>query len=115
MWNSAEILFDGTVRFDPTEQTRAFQVIRENVLRIWNLTEAKAGVPTHKQIQRQAPVKTRVRNAINELWPNGIPNTLRAKERDSKIALHITKQQGHKTSADAALARAVQRVLQRYI
>jgi hypothetical protein len=46
--------------------------------------------------------------AINALWPDGIPQGLKAKERDNQVAKWL-KAHGH--SVPKALARAVQRVL----
>lgn len=53
--------------------------------------------------------KTRgIAEAIDQLWPNGIPNGLSAKDRDNKIIAQLKTNQ---SSVPKDIARAVQRVL----
>jgi hypothetical protein len=116
MWKTAQIKLDGTVIFSAGDSPRRFKVIRENVLGIWSEQEvdnpnAKSGQTLNTGArQRPAPVLTGVRNAIKELWPQGIPSTLKAKERNQKIADEIKLKGGSVPSGDG-LARAVQRAI----
>jgi hypothetical protein len=51
-----------------------------------------------------------IEEAIYQLWPNGIPKGLSAKERDNKI---YSKMKENGSSLPRDLARAIQRVLER--
>ena len=116
MWKTAQINVDGTVIFSAADSPRPFKVIRENMLRIWSQEEvdnpnAKSGETLNTGArQRSAPVLTGVCNAAKELWPDGIPNTLKAKERNKMIADQI-KLKGGSVPSDGGLARAVQRAI----
>jgi hypothetical protein len=62
---------------------------------------------------KAAPVGAKTRgilDAINQLWPRGIPNGLSAKERDNAIRKQLEKNGG---SIPNKLPRAVQRALKR--
>lgn len=116
IWQQAEIFWDGTVRFDPEQQPYPFEVLREDVLREWPEGEiGKPNVdsnwpPNRTLRNRSRPVETRVRRAIEEEWPDGIPQDLKAKERDQKIAVKL-QAAGHKVPLPNTLARAVQRAV----
>ena len=108
MWKTAQIKANGTVLFSDADSPRVFQVIRENVLRIW--AKDDFGHLSAKPFRKSAPVKTAVLRAINQLWPDGIPAGLKAKERNRKIAAQI-KLNEDSIPSDGGLARAVQRAI----
>ena len=108
MWQQVEIRLDGSVRFDRQGPWRSFEVIRENVLRTWSSQPAPHS-------DRQQDVKARpkdrgIREAISNLWPDGIPNSVRAKDRDQKI-LGWLNTRGYSIPQGKGLARAVQRAM----
>jgi hypothetical protein len=103
-WSVAEIRADGTVGWFGSRTRCRFWVHRDDVLRIWPVALAA-------RRNKTAPITQGVREAIDNLWPNGIPIALKGKHRDKQIAEWL-KANGRSTPPPDALPRAVQRVLQ---
>jgi hypothetical protein len=57
------------------------------------------------------PVETPISEAINSLWPQGIPRHVRADARDAKIKQYLVDNKYDVPNSDGALRRAVQRAL----
>jgi hypothetical protein len=71
-------------------------------------TESRAINTAHEK-PTAAGAKTRgIREAVNQLWPSGIPTGLSAKERDKEIVAQLTN---NKSSVPQNIGRAVQPVL----
>jgi hypothetical protein len=113
-WQRAQMRPDGSVRFDRNGPWRGFEVIRENVRRIWRPeppNDRQPKVMAHPTARVQArPIKNGILEAISALWPDGIPAGLKAKERNNKILEHLCAQ-GHSVPEGSGLARAVQRAM----
>lgn len=78
-----------------------------------NVTDRLCGGRANHKAQHKAAAgaKTKgVLEAIHQLWPDGIPNGLTAKDRDNAIRDQLSKTGG---SVPQDLARAVQRALRR--
>jgi len=108
MWLQAEIRLNGSVRFDRKGPWRPFEVIRENVLRVWYCQPASNS--DREQHVRARPSIDGICEAISALWPERIPAALRAKERDQRILMYL-KERDHRVPQGSGLARAVQRAL----
>ncbi len=71
--------------------------------------DGQARAPAPQSVSGRAGAKTRgISEAINELWPNGIPKGLSAKERDNAIVKWLGDK---RYSTPANPARAIQRAL----
>jgi len=108
LWRSAKIHAAGKVNFfDKASPWHAFEVSREHVLRFW---PALQSLPVKRS--KKAPRADGIKDAIKDLWPNGIPRGLRAKERDKRI-LDWLRQKGlvGLSVGETAVPRSVQRVL----
>ena len=87
----------------------AFEVRRADVFRIWPaLPEPASSLPALKKVR---PIQDGIFKAIADLWPNGLPRELRAKERNARIRKYLDDHRLNLPNSDAALARAVQRVM----
>ena len=73
------------------------------------ISGAKARVEAAALIPKRGAKARGVTEAVNQLWPEGVPKTLTGKERDQAV-LRQLKRNGSSIPKD--LARAVQRVLQ---
>jgi hypothetical protein len=100
-WKQAEIRMTGFVKFFDRPPWYPFEVLRENVVRLW---------PGQLRSKHRRPASDRVREVIGELWPNGIPPTLSSKERDHEIAAAYERK-GYAVQSTQALIRTIQRVL----
>jgi hypothetical protein len=107
MWRQADIRLNGSVRFDRKGPWQPFEVIRENVLRNWSSQPAPHS--DRPQDVKARPIDRGIREAISELWPDGIPS-LTAKDRDQKI-LEWLKARGYSIPQGKGLPRAVQRAM----
>jgi hypothetical protein len=107
-WQNATLRTNGTAQFfEIGGQHYRFEVRRENVLPIWSSEKV------HKPKRAKArPVSDAIDEAIRVLWPNGIPRTLRAKQRNEQIKKWLKENNCH-VGSDTALARAVQRAIKR--
>jgi hypothetical protein len=107
-WQTAKIRANGTVRFfGEGSPWYAFEVLRENVLRLWPDLQP---LPI-KLNRKKAPITYAIQEAIKHLWPEGIPQGIKAKERNNRIYIWA-KENGYSPPAQAAaLSKAVQRVL----
>jgi hypothetical protein len=89
------------------------EVLKEDVLRLWE--EGKQPPPAQKTVPKRArPVQEGVLEAIGALWPNGIPRSLRSKERDNKIYKWLNENEKSVSLSFSSLERAVQRVLKEH-
>jgi hypothetical protein len=77
------------------------ELCRKDVLA---LCESKSTPPK----MRSAAISDGIHLAINDLWPDGIPAGVRAKERDNQILEWL---KGNDKSTPTNISRAVQRVL----
>ena len=103
MWEAADIRADGTVGFG-SETRWPFWVRRNDVTRLWPVA------PAARQRERGAPISNGIREAIDHLWPRGIPAALIAKDRNNRIVEWL-KANGLSVPAPTAVSNAVQRVL----
>lgn len=89
---------------------KGIEVWREDVLREWpEHSHSPAAQPaSNAQRSRPRPIEEGVVQAIRDLWPNGIPGGLKAKERNNKIVARL-KENGASIPTD--VSRAVQRAL----
>jgi hypothetical protein len=108
-WAKAKIQAKGTVRFfGDASPWYEFEVLRENVLRVWT-AQPKLSSASAKS-RRGRPIDDGIRQAILALWPKGIPSGLKAKERDNKIDTWLRREE-FSVPSGRGLARAVQRAL----
>jgi hypothetical protein len=106
-WGNAKILTNGTVRFFGRVTARyAFEVRRSDILRIWLTSLASPSASSARK--RKRPIEDGIKEAITALWENNIPQGLRPKERDNKIAEWLKSKN---YSVPSGLARAVQRAI----
>jgi hypothetical protein len=112
-WQRAQMRSDGSVRFNRREPWRGFEVIRENVLRVWSepsLSDQRPEVMAHPKKAHPHRTSDSIREAISTLWPDGVPIGLRAKDRDNRI-LEYLHNRGLSAPKGSGLARAVQRAM----
>jgi|ERR1700688_3462328 len=85
---------------------------REHVLREWpEHSDPPAAQPaSDARRTRPRPIEEGVVQAILDLWPNGIPGNLKAKERNRRIIVRL-KEKG--ASVPTAVEKAVQRALRK--
>jgi hypothetical protein len=108
MWATAVIRSNGTVRFDRKRQSRPFEVIRENVSRVWHAQPPSP--PTKRELATARPIDDGIREAIQELWDGHPSKKLKAKERNEKVATYL-RHHGYSEPSGYGLARAVQRAM----
>jgi hypothetical protein len=89
---------------------KGIEVWREDVLREWpeHSHPPAAQSASNAQRTRPRPIEEGVVQAIRDLWPNGIPGGLKAKERNNKI---IARLEENGASVPTDVSRAVQRAL----
>ena len=63
---------------------RDLQFCREDVLKLWPQQEKEAAAPSRSRIGGGA-ISVGVRLALDALWPDGVPEGLRAKDRDTQV------------------------------
>jgi hypothetical protein len=88
---------------------RDLQFCREDILTLWPEQRKEGAAPGRSRIGSGA-ISVAVHLALEALWPNGVPEGLRAKERNEKV-LEWLKDNNKSVPTD--LAKAVQRVLKR--
>jgi hypothetical protein len=89
---------------------RGIEVLREDVLREWPEHPRPPSVqPASKvPLTRPRPIEEGVIQAILDLWPNGLPVGLRAKDRNNQILARLKK---NEASVPTDVSKAVQRAL----
>lgn len=89
---------------------RGIEVWREDVLREWpeRSRPALAQPTSNIPLRHRRPIEEGVVQAIRDLWPNGIPGGLKAKERNNRIIARL-KENGASVPGD--VSKAVQRAL----
>jgi hypothetical protein len=89
---------------------RGIEVRREDVLLMWpERSRPPPGQPTSNvPLGHRQPRENGVVQAIRDLWPNGIPEGLKAKERNNRI---ITQLKENGASVPRDVPKAVQRAL----
>jgi len=102
----------------PHAEPLEFRVKRESVLRIW---AGRADAPVPMVIKPRTepshatahprPIHDGIEEAIDAIWPKGIPAGLKSKERDNEIRVWLGMNRRSVPNSDASLAKAVQRVL----
>jgi hypothetical protein len=105
----ATFLLADTSQFEQINSwfSEGFEFCREDVLRIWPATQSVPIQPNSKK----RPVTHAIHEAIKHLWPDGIPQGLKAKERNNQIAKWAEENGRSCPFEELALARAVQRAL----
>jgi len=88
---------------------RDLQFCREDVLRLWPEQQKEVTASTRSRIKSGAN-SMGVRSALDALWPGGVPEGLRAKDRNK--AVHKWLKDNNK-SIPGDIAKAVQRALKR--
>ncbi len=88
---------------------RDLQFCREDVLRLWPEQQKEVTASTRSRIKSGAN-SMGVRLALDALWPSGVPEGLRAKDRNK--AVHEWLKDNNK-SIPGDIAKAVQRALKR--
>ena len=88
---------------------RDIQFWREDVLRLWPKQQKETTASTRSRIKSGA-VSTGVGLALEALWPSGVPEGLRGKERNKLV--HEWLKDNNK-SIPRDIAKAVQRALKR--
>jgi hypothetical protein len=108
LWRSAKIRAVGTVNFfGEVSRWYAFEVSRAQLLHVW---PAERKWPAERNPRDKAkPISDAIRDAINDLWPKGVPHGLRPKERNNQIAEWLNRNGKSVPNSDPALARAIQR------
>jgi hypothetical protein len=108
-WRTAKIRANGTARFfGEGSPPYSFEVLRENVLRLWPASQSRR----IKRTSKKTPVANGIKGAIEHLWQSGIPLGLKPKHRDNLI-FHWLKENDCSIPAQVtpSFSRAVQRVL----
>jgi hypothetical protein len=88
---------------------RDLQFCREDILRLWPEQQKEAAARGRSRIGSGA-ISVGVRLALEALWPNGLPEGLRKKDRNEQIVQWLKQ---HNKSVPRDVAKAVQRALQR--
>lgn len=88
---------------------RDLQFCREDVLKLWPEQQKQAAASGRSRIGSGA-ISDGVRLAIDGRWPDGIPEGLRAKERNEQVRQWL---KDHDKSIPRDLPKAVQRALKR--
>jgi hypothetical protein len=92
------------------------EVFRQDVLTLWPERQkgatrsAPAKIGSTAALRRNQPISAGVRMAIDQIWPDGIPSDLLAKERDEQI-IEWLEEKNKKTSKN--ISRTIQRVLKK--
>jgi predicted DNA-binding transcriptional regulator AlpA len=61
--------------------------------------------------RRPSPIRNGIKEAIDALWPGGVPTTLRAEDRDRQIEVWLKESGCSVSNSREALRRALQREL----
>jgi len=85
------------------------QFCREDVLELWPEQQKEAAVPRRSRIGSGA-ISVGIRLALVELFPDGVPEGLRAKERNEQVVQWLKE---HNKSIPRDVPKAVQRELKR--
>lgn len=91
------------------DNARDLQFCREDALKLWPEQQEEAAAPSRSRIGAGA-TSVGVRLALDALWPGGVPEGLRAKDRNEAVRQWL---EDHKKSIPEDVAKAVQREVRR--
>ena len=92
-----------------SDNGKDLEFCREDLLKLWPEQQKGAATSRRPRIGSGA-ISDGVRLAIDSLWPDGVPEGLRAKERNEQVRQWL---KDHNKSIPSDLSKAVQRALKR--
>ena len=104
-----DLIIDGKV-VTVSDRGIRLEICRKDVLELWPEQKKDAAASTPSRIGSGA-IADGIRLAIADLWPDGIPEGLRAKDRDIKILDWLIAHKKSVPEGNGGLSKAVQRVL----
>jgi hypothetical protein len=93
-----------------SDHGKRIELYRDDVLKLWPKHHRKDATQSTPLKTRSSAISDGIRLAMNNLWPGGIPEGVRAKERDNQIREWL---KDNRKSIPENVPRAVQRVLKK--